>query len=313
MFNPPNGYHSVLAGNIQPLFDEFSWQSFVTFNWPSDTQGNPVGSFFSGADCTRVWETYTDPGQVFYSFQNDVSLGAAAAEARKQGKKFFYMDSKLSPELLNGADNVQFDGFAVIDRNLNFTLYEEKMNPDEVAFVDANNLHTRANIIAYGKQHDNAISLPAGYYDNPAKASGGKVGMVEFKATWRILDPSKGDDPSRFYHKPATIYVAAKNSASKKSFTISAEVGLVAIHIIHKTNKFSFQVWTTFVHDDNNPDSTQYANKNFGNTHYSYFNQACSDCPINTPVKPGPDGYIWNTTAPWCSRCIRPARVLPVC
>jgi hypothetical protein len=299
-FTPQQGYHSVLSPQFQGFFDEFSWQSFVAFNWPSTRTGTPVGSFFSGGDSMRVWETYQDPGEVFYTYTG--KLGLAAATAKKKGRKFFYMTSKISPDQLNGSAVTMFDGYALIDRNLNFSLYEEKINPDEVNYINTNNLHTLSNIIAYGNQHNKQLTLPAGFYTDPVHASGGQVGAAEIKAVWRILDPSKGDDPSRFYTQQADIYVPAGNSATGAAFTITdVTVGLVAMHIIHNTQKFSSEIWSTFVHDDNNPDSAQYANKNFGSTVYSYFDPAAQAIPVNKPIKAANNTYKWAPQAPYAA------------
>lgn len=300
LFTPTNGYHSILSPTIQPYFDEFSWETFVAFNWPSTRTGTPVGSFFAGGDSMRVWETYQDPGEVFYSYGD--KLGLAAAKAKKSGKKFFYMTSKINPHQLNGSAVTMFDGYALIDRNLNFTLYEEKINPDEVDYINTNNLHTLKNIIAYGNQHNKQLTLPAGFYTNPENASGGQVGAGEIKAVWRILDASKGDNPSRYYTQQADIYVPAGNSSTGAAFTISdVTVGLVAMHIIRNTQKFNSEIWSTFVHDDNNPDSVQYATKNFGSTVYSYFDPAAQAIPVNKPIKAANNTYKWAPQAPYAA------------
>lgn len=299
LFQPFFGYHSRLAVNIQNFFDEFSWQSFVAFNWPSNTSGTPVGSFFAGPDSMRLWETYTDPGEVFNSGGN-IALSANAA--RKAGRKFFYMTTKVNPHQLNGSAVTMFDGYALIDRNLNFSLYEEKINPEEVNYINTNGLNTLQGIIAYGTQHKNALTLPPGYYDNISTASGGTVGAVEFKAVWRILDTSKGDIPSRFYTQQADIFVPKSNTVSGQDMTIkNVTVGLVAMHILHKTKNFPTEIWSTFTHDDNNPDSLQYINKQFASTPYSYFDPVSYGAPYNTPIKAANDVYKWAAQPPYAA------------
>lgn len=299
LFQPFFGYHSVLKPDIQNFFDEFSWQSFVAFNWPSNTSGTPVGSFFAGPDSLRVWETYTDPGEVFNS---GGTIALSAAQARKNGRKFFYMTSKTNPHQLDGSAITMFDGYALIDRNLNFTLYEEKINPEEVSYINTNGLNTLKGIIAYGQKNKNALTLPAGTYTDFSTASGGTTGAVEIKAVWRILDPSKGDNPSRFYTQQADIYVPKTNTVSGQDMTIkNVTVGLVAMHILHKTKNFPTEIWSTFTHDDNNPDSLQYINKQFGTNPYSYFDPASYGAPYNTAITAANDIYKWAATPPYAA------------
>ena len=304
------GYDSFLDSTHQIPFDVFSWQTFIALNWPSDSAGNPVGTIGDEPGALRVWEHYEDPAEVFG--HNNPSLIYQLTLAKKNGQKFFYMDSK-SPVPLAKTDIVNMedlntirlkgfkeaDGHPLIDRNLNFVLYEIKMNPIESKFVISNNLTTKQGIIAYGKKNHDAIDLPA------SDSAAGNVGAMEIKASWRILVPALGDDTTRFYCRRATIYIDSSHTRNRKPLILTnVQVGLVGMHIIRKTAKVSTnEIWTTFEHIDNTPDNAQQAQED--DRRWSFYNQQCLNCTPNAipDTIAGDNGqYIWDTSMPYAVR-----------
>lgn len=300
------GYQSVLDSQFQPPFDAFSWQTFVALNWPADAQGNPTGnSIGANANNMRVWEYYTDPSIAFANglLAGELKLHMAAAE--NSGQKLLYMDSKSPRHLLQLArkpdEFVEADGMPLVDRNGNFTLYEIRINKVEDTFIRNNKLNTAANIYKYATRGDSgqvhaSLELPQSdsLQQNP--------GTIEVKTSWRILDPAKGDDTSRFYCRKATIYIDAKHTTNKKPLVVpGVTVGLVGMHIIRNTPKMNgFLIWTTFEHVDNAPEEGE---RNSG-TRWSYYNKDCKDCPVNTPppYQPGDDSqFLWSPAPPYAS------------
>ena len=139
--------------------------------------------------------------------------------------------------------------------------------------------------------------------------TGGRVGSIEVKAAWRILQPASGDDTTRFYHRPAVIYVPAENSPNNQAFCVNAMVGLVGMHIIHKTRDFPAWVWTTFEQIDDAPTCLAgSAACGDTTTRWSFFNGRCPSglCPLNTPLRDTTflkdSTFIWNTSPPYGSR-----------
>jgi mono/diheme cytochrome c family protein len=128
---------------------------------------------------------------------------------------------------------------------------------------------------------------------------------MEIKASWRILDPAKGDDTSRYYCRNALIYIDSNHTVNKKALYLRAKVGLVGMHIIRKTAKFgSMMIWSTFEHVDNTPDSPQEAQMN-PKKKWSYYNPLCLNClPNDTPAfQKGDDKrYRWDSTPPYGKR-----------
>ncbi len=298
------GYDSFLDSVHQPPFDVFSWQTFIALNWPADSSGKPIGnSIADNANAPRVWEFYKDPAEVFGT---SALFGASARElefhlvsTKKNGEKFFYRDSKSPKRLVSIKGFEEADGHPLIDRNLNFALYEIKMNPVEYEFIKKHNLTTVDSIGVYYVSHKNQFSLPA------SDSATHNVGSMEIKASWRILDPSKGDDTSRYYCRNAVIYIDSLHTVSGTPLVVRAKVGLVGMHIIRKTKKLSTRmVWSTFEHIDNTPDSPQDAQMH-PKRRWSFYNPDCLNCPPNdTPAfQPGDNKqYRWNSTPPYASQ-----------
>ena len=294
------GYTSFLDSAIQPHFDVFSWQTFVALNWPAGADGRPVGaSIGDHPENQRVWEYYQDPAQVFgNALANTVEpLTLHINAARQQGLKFLYMDSKAPNALDTVSGFRQADGHPLIDVNLNFVLYEIKMNPTEVTFVTTNNLTTKAGIDSFAKKN-NGFELPE------SDSASNNPGIIEVKAAWRILDSSKGDDYSRFYTRDAIIFIDGAHVVNNQQLQFKAKVGLVGMHIIRKTAQFPKKmIWSTFEHIDNVPDDPQEAQMN--KKRWSFYNSDCLNCiPNDTPAFQQGDNkvYRWDSTAPWAKR-----------
>ena len=291
--------YAELQDTTQKPFDIFSWQTFVALNWPADTAGNPLGVSSPGdsADAPRVWQSYATPASVFGGSSTSGCGGAAVAS----GRMLLTLMAK-NAQGLGGGDILEATGQPLIDRNLNFAMYDIRVNPEWVTYVDTAGLTT-----AQG-QSGKEISFPMGYYDSKDSLTGGRVGAIEIKAVWRILDPASGDDTTRFYAQPAAIYVPPQNSATGQAMCIdSVTVGLVAMHIIQKTNSQPGWVWSSFEHAELAPTCTGTSGA-CGDTavRYSFFDASCasSTCPWNTPpsLASGDTTFLWAATAPYAAK-----------
>jgi hypothetical protein len=159
------------------------------------------------------------------------------------------------------------------------TLYEVRINEDEFNYVFTNTLYDAQ------KQRDLAasdqgLSLPDG---GSGSSQYGPVGAIELKAAWLELDDRK-DWPR---YKTAKARVTYPGQSPKV-----VTVGLVGLHIIHKTQSAQQFVWATFEHVDNDPDVDDKPDP--GRTPpYTFFNPACDPqtdhykCVVNAvPDKP---------------------------
>ena len=294
-------YHG-LAPATQTRFDAFSWQSFVALNWPADGAGNPLpGGFGDNPTAPRVWEGWTNAAVLFWS--DSAAAPCATLRARTPGGrgKVLWQMAKNGSVINPHATFDEAVGGPLLDRNLNFAVFEKVVSPDEAQYVRDSSLTT-----IQGQAAADTINFPPGFYADKKLMTGGRVGSMEVKAAWRILDPAAGDDSTRYYHQQALIAVPAENSASGQAFCISAMVGLVGLHIIHKTQDFGAWVWSTFEHEDNAPTCAGGGACGDSTVRYSFYNMACANCQVNTPLKNNQflsdSNFIWNTSPPYGSR-----------
>ncbi len=298
-----NGYSSELTPTIQPPFDIFSWQTFVALNWPADDSGKPLGGNIGDhPDAPRVWESYKDLAEIF---NEDAPLKLQLQDARNSKLKFFFRTSK-SPHSLNSLGTfLDADGDPLIDRNLNFAVFEVKANSIESDFIAANNLTTKKGIDSIStpmqRKTYRQIQMPS------SSASTKNVGSMEIKTAWRILDSARGkDDYSRYYTRDAIIFIAAENSTTNTAFTIKTKVGLVGMHIVRKTGLFANWIWSTFEHIDNTPDNLQQAQMDQKpKIPWSFYYPQSIGLQPNNPVKPLPGDsgrYKFAPTWPYAER-----------
>ena len=266
-------YQGVLDSSSQVPFDLFSWQSFIALNWPAGTEGNPLSGIIGSApDSFRVWEQYPDIANVF----DNTLFGASCAPAENQKKLFLYMKT---PRLVNPDGSFEeADGHALLDRNLNFVLYDIRLNNEEVNYILNNNLNTKIGQLRF---NGSAVDFPIA-----SATVKGSEGAIEIKAAWRILDTTKGDDPSRYYSRKATIFIPGKSVKNGQALCIEETVGLVGLHISRKVstpsaNQVNPWIWSTFEHVDNLPDNPNAAQVN--DQRYSFYRPDCINCPINFP------------------------------
>jgi hypothetical protein len=279
----------VTSEDLQQAADSFSWRTFIAANWPANpaTCGPDTAngrSILSGKGPV-VWETYLTAEQVFVDAgsspdgwctqgQNAISFSRLPKKvqdlARKTGVyRVIYRSSKAP----HGFD--QAVGGPLVDQNGRFVRYEVRINQDEYNYITAHNLWNKA-----GQQKfvaDSIISFPAG------PSAHGPVGAMEFKAAWKVL--GSGDDASRFYTIKAIVYNDdAQQDPSPGENPVT--LGLVGLHIAHKTKTQQNWVWSTFEHVDN--------------LTKSFYNPNCKDCPVNQslPVQDSielnPDGSPKN-------------------
>lgn len=278
---PPNGYTGLDPLN-QTHFDEFSWKSFAAVNWPVTPSGNilPQGFPFKNNQAPRQWESWTDPEDLFRGGLQPI---CPAGRKLEPGTKVLHLMAKNSQILNPDGSFVEPDGNPLIDMNLNYALYEIRINPDETSYITGNNLQTKAG------QAGKTIAFPT----KP-------TGAIEVKAVWRIL--TKKDDPSRYYTRTAVVYVPPQNTQDGVPLCLDVTVGLAGLHVIHKTGNFPQWIWSTFEHVDNAPTSPP---SSADKASYSFYSNAFRFyLPINTPHPPSTRKdnsrvYYWMPDEPY--------------
>src|SRR5271157_3109247 len=135
-------------------------------------------------------------------------------------------------------DVVQAFKYPIWDQNGNMLRYEILLNQDEFDYIVANDLYSLDGQAAFSMR-GGKVSFPL---DDPES---GKVGAMELKLAWKVLDQSKGDLPERFLTVRGTIF-----SGPDGTTPIEKTLGLVAMHINHRTQSSPQWIWSTFIHVD---------------------------------------------------------------
>lgn len=260
VFNPIPG-----ATGTQSPMDYLSWETFVALNWPASEKENGVpdttlkiggqskGGYYPNGmrSSPVVWETYKDANDVFLPSGKPPSPFSA-----KTGHVLFDDTESFTISPLN-------------DQNGRHVYYEVRLNEVEYNYIVSRKLYLKAN-------QTPPINFPPG---DPATK---EAGSVHVKAAWKILNidgPGQKDNPDRFYTTEAMIYNPGKPSA------FLAKVGLVGLHIVHKTASRPEWIWATFEQVDNAADLPQGTNPITPGT-YNFTNATCplDKCPPNQPV-----------------------------
>ena len=232
VFNPIPG-----ATGTQSPMDYLSWQTFVALNWPaSEVQngqpdgnlmigGQPIGGYYPNGmrSSPTVWETYKDSADIFLPGAKPPTPFSA-----KPRHVLYDMTESFTSSPLN-------------DQNGRHVYYEVRMNEVEYNYIVSHKFYDST------KQKP-PISFP------PGNNATSEVGSIHVKAAWKILNlngPGQHDDPARFYTAQALIYTPGVPSA------FLATVGLVGLHIAHKTIGRPEWIWSTFEQVDNAPDMPQ--------------------------------------------------------
>ena len=225
----------VAKGADATAIDQFSWSSFVAVNWPNN--GSVIGQGGDGVAVWQSWKSDSDilvpQGQVPIPFKQPSPIPAACTQVGPPGTRILTHDTKMGQL---GIFNTPGNG-PLIDQNGEYVRFEILVNEEMYDFIVSNALYSKAGQAAYNPGR--AVAFPAGDVN-------GAPGSVMLKVAWKIM--GKNDDPRRFHTAMAYLYNPAQTPACQLK-----QVGMVGMHISHKTVNAPQWVWSTFEHADNVP------------------------------------------------------------
>ena len=266
---------------IQHDFDVFSWQSFVALNWSPD-QSQIIGSVQDG-DNPTVWGTYIESYQVFLPEgqapqwnSRDVPPICQPDPNTTVKLPVFRMTMKVSDQVLNFSQQA-FGTGPLIDQRGEYVRYSINLNQDAFNYILNNKLYNKE-----AQKNFTNVNFPIAAAPSPTPSSSpnpGTVGSIVLKSAWRILDATKGDVLSRYHKIDAYVYTPPSGDPPTKPSCERKTLGLVALHIAHKTASAPQWVWSTFEQVDNvavGPNAP-------AGLKPSFFNADCKDCRINKP------------------------------
>ena len=159
-----------LEKNAQNPFDIFSWQTFVALNWPADEAGVAIGEpIGTHPHLPRVWQSCKQPGEVFGLTGEDQPCRSGT-------------DAAFTTDMI-----LQSSGKPLIDRNLNYIVFDTRMNERTARYIAANDLDSTEGQRRF-RQARKVIDFPRGYYRDKSTRTGGELGAIAIKTSWKVID-----------------------------------------------------------------------------------------------------------------------------
>lgn len=267
--------------SLQANFDEMSWQTFIALNWPALANGNPdPGVQIGRQDAATVWESYKESYQIFLAQGQPPQPWQAPATVPKacEGKGSGRLLQQMGkvPDVLD--EFIQpFESGPLVDQSGVYTRNDIVVNQSMFDGIVNNGLYSvQGQQAFFAASPTNAVAFSCG---NPATS---EVGSLMVKASWKVLDGN--DKPGSFHTVDALVYTPGNSDPSKGPVVaescVAEPVGLVGLHIVHKTTSAPQWVWSTFEHVDNVPDKTTPPAERKGP--YLFYN-ASSHAEVNQP------------------------------
>ncbi len=256
-----DGTHQVNLDTLQQAFDFNSWLSFVALSISSN--GTAPG-----------WEGWQDLSSLMLPdgatpppFGTSVPPPAICTGG-PAGAPVLQMFSKTTVTPTLSVAGQPLNTGPLIDQNGNYVRYQILVNKPMYDYIVTNGLYSKA-----GQQRfTGTVQFPEG-----AIVSGtqGTVGAIVAKAAWKVLGP--GDNPATY--ETVTGYVYTPATAGVPASCATHQLGLVGLHIVHKTANEPQWNWATFEHVDNVPNITP------AGGHFNFYKPGCAAaaCPVNAP------------------------------
>ena len=281
---PPNATNEQKLLDIQGDFDIYSWNTFIALNWPPgpDGNGDPNKTIGQNGDNDTVWEHYRNVDNVFLpggakpSYNGPSNVPTQCKASYKPGMKIISQVGK-TPTVLT-AFSQPFNTGPLIDQYGNYTRFEILVNKPMFDYILQNTLYSKTG----QKVFSGAVKFPCGVLNGPE-------GAIMVKAAWKVINPA---DKNKFHTQTVLVYSPASQNPKYPASCSTQTMGLVGLHVGHKTNSGAQWLWSTFEHVDNAPTEADVASGKL-KAAYNYYDPKCpaSKCAPNA-VPPRP----WNPT-----------------
>ena len=340
---PGTGYKGLFQplptskdNDVETPFDNMGWQMFVALNWAASAVNQPPSKGLTMPG-RRVFQDYR---KVSALFGNSPSI-AGCPSTLVLPKYFIGSDGKGNPAPNNEEYFQASTNLPLVDINGNWTIFERRVNDVEAQYLLAPNGQTSQTLTTMAGQANFINSHPNGaQFTASDPNSAGKVGSIEIKTAWRIIDRAAGDDPSRYFTQASIIAVAGDLVNGGRMFCRSVTLGLVGMHIIQRNPDDPKNpqlrprwIWATFEHMDNAPMAQQPCNVMNGCPTTNWLNQpSCGPAEtasgvrysyhrpnvsgLGTNIRPkstglGPTKFPWNRTPPFAKGNTTAATAMP--
>lgn len=301
-----------LFPQVQREFDLNAWQMFLAVNWPTNNQNRPAPRITDTSFGAPRWTLWHDSSSIFQvngatpqACGQPAAAGflAASRDLSKPVSKGLPAFRLLANEAANprttrflgvisavgelnaanvGGDIQQAFSGPLIDQYGNFVFYEILIDPNEKGYLCDHKLYNINGQVEFSKA-GGKVDMPTGHPSQDAS------GSFELKLAWRVMkpcDPTKPKDPcddmSRFFVEDAYIM---DQGADGQPVQRKVKVGLVGMHIAHKSETSPQWIWATFEQVDN-LDVDQVAHPKL---QASFNNAGCAICATDMQPQQNPD------------------------
>ncbi len=275
---------------FQPDFDIYSWNTFIALNWPPGPNGNadPTKKIGQNGDNDTVWEHYRDVGNIFLpggarpTWSGPVPIPDACQSLNKGNLEVVTQIGKnlLTPTVVS-AMSQPFNTGPIIDQKGVFTRFQIVVNKTMFDYILANSLYSKAGQKAFTPP----VNFTSGSIDSNGKTL--VEGAIMVKTAWKVIAPA---DKPRFHSNNVLVYSPASENPKFPAQCTMKTVGLVGMHIGHKTQSAPQWLWSTFEHVDNVPTDAEVKSGKL-KARYNYYDPKCKTCRVNI-VPPRP----WDPT-----------------
>jgi hypothetical protein len=301
---PPIVLSSAIPGDVnvtaktvsieafQPDFDVYSWNTFIALNWPAGPDGNadPKKTIGSNGDNDTVWEHYSDVSDIFLpggarpTWNGPVNIPDACKSLNKGDLPVVTLmqigKNLLTPSVVS-ANSQPFNTGPIIDQHGVFTRFQILVNKTMFDYIMSNSLYSKAGQKAFTPP----VNFTSGSIDSTGKTL--VEGAIMVKTAWKVISRA---DKARFHSENVLVYTPASENPKYPAKCTMQTVGLVGMHIGHKTQAAPQWLWSTFEHVDNVPTNADLKSGKL-KASYNYYNPKCKACKVNQ-VPPRP----WNPT-----------------
>jgi hypothetical protein len=276
---------TVSINAFQPDFDVYSWNTFIALNWPPGPDGNadPKQTIGRNGDNDTVWQHYKDVRDVFLDGGKRPAWNSAP-EPPPEGKKLYKKGMPIftqvgkTPTVLTDASQ-PFNTGPLIDQNGVYTRFQILINKSMFDYIASNSLYSKAG----QKVFTPPVKFTCG--QNASAGNPGVEGAIMVKSAWKVISAAE----KSHFHSEQALVCTAKSENPKYPGSCSVQtMGLVGLHIAHKTQNASQWLWSTFEHVDNAPTDADVQSGKL-KARYNYYNPQCSagNCPPNQiPPRP---------------------------
>ena len=293
---PPNATNAQKLLDIQGDFDIYSWNSFIALNWPPGPDGNadPKKTIGQNGDNDTVWEHYRDVADIFLPGGATPTWKGPEPNVPAECKVDYTPGMRIisqvgkTPTVLTDFSQ-PFNTGPLIDQNGVYTRYEILVNKPMFDYILSNALYSKAG----QKGFAGAVKFPCGVLN-------GVEGAIMVKSSWKVIDAA---DKGRFHSEQVLVYTQASQNPKYPASCSKQLMGLVGLHIGHKTNSGAQWLWSTFEHIDNAPSEEDVKSGKL-KAKYNYYNAKCTaaTCPPNA-VPPRP--WVPNQVSSFHSQVVR--------